>query len=119
MPYANKKLEWKVGEPGSEAVIERNLRLMDMVFDRLIKKCGNPFCLWPISVMRDANFATPEHGDVCATCHDLYSALTMANTKLLRTNYFRDAHNQWIQENDPNKNKERRKRLGLDGDQNA
>lgn len=105
-----KKLEWKIGEEGADAVIAKNLRMMDELVQRYEKCCANPFCNYPISALRETSFAAPGYGDVCATCHDLWTALAF-NGKLVRYNYFKDLHEQWLKENKDIKDRKDRGKL--------
>ena len=94
-----KKLEWKIGEEGSEGVIARNLHMMDEVVQRYEKCCANPFCNYPISALRETSYGAPEYGDICATCHALFMAVSQFNPNLSRPTYFKDLHEQWLKEN--------------------
>jgi hypothetical protein len=119
MPFGGRKLEWKLGESGSEEIIDKNVRLIDMVFGRLSKRCGNPFCKWPISSLRTDNLEIPEYGEVCSLCFGLYSTLTYGGNPQLKGHTFRNAHNEWKAENNPDEIKRKRRRLGLDGEGNG
>ncbi len=110
--WTNRKLEWKIGEPGSTEVIKKNVEMMDGLFKILTKKCGNPYCKYPISALRLENYAVPIYGDVCAVCRDLYTAVGF-NEKLLMSSYFRNHHEEWKKEQDEFKKK--RRNMGLDG----
>lgn len=121
MPYANQKLEWKIGEPGADVVCDKNVQLMARVFETLTKRCAHDFCKWPISALSVNTYTIPGVGDVCATCHDLYTALIFMNLKLSNPNYFKSHHDLWRieQAEKAKENKERRRRLGLDGEDNG
>lgn len=105
-----RKIEWKIGEPGSEAVVARNLRMMDELFRRLETRCANELCQYPLSALRQERFAVPEFGEVCATCHGMYSAVSFMNPNLTKGNYFKDLHDAWLREIRDFKDK--RKRMG-------
>lgn len=90
----------------------KNVHVVERVLDGLVKKCGNPFCKWPIRHVRDRDYSAPFYGEVCATCHDLHSALTIMNPCLKNTKYFYDAHDAWVKE--VKAYKEKRKTMGLD-----
>ena len=113
MPFANQKLEWKIGEEGADEVCRKNVQMLDGLFRLLTKKCANPYCKWPISSLRITTYAAPNVGDVCATCHDLYGAITFMNLKLANSNYFRNHHEAWLKEIEEIKKK--RRTMGLDG----
>jgi len=113
MPYANIKLEWKIGEPGADEVCRKNVKMMDGLFRVFTKKCANEFCQWPISHLRINTFAVPGLGDICATCHDLHTAVTFMNIGLTNSQYFRNHHDDWVREQDEIKKK--RRNMGLDG----
>ena len=113
MPFANHKLEWKIGEEGADDVCLKNVQMMDGLFRILTKKCANKFCQWPISSLRITTYAAPGIGDVCATCHDLYSTITFMNTYLANSHYFRGHHEAWVKEQEEI-NKKRRD-MGLNG----
>jgi|SRR5208337_1093651 len=96
-----KKIEWKLGEEGSEAVIAKNLRIMDQLVQRLEVCCANPECKYPISAIRSERFAVPDVGDVCATCHGMYTAVSYMNPQLRNGMYFKnisEAEQREIQE---------------------
>lgn len=86
---------WKLSDPEAKQVIERNVRQIDQIFEGLWKKCGNPYCNYPISSLPTRTYGAPEYGDVCATCHDLYTALSYSNVQLSNSQYFLNAHNDW------------------------
>ena len=115
--WNNKKLEWKIGEEGSIEVCKKNTEMMDGLFKMLTKKCANPYCQWPISSLRLTTYAAPNIGDVCATCHDLYSAITFMNLNLANSNYFKNHHEIWLREQEELKKK--RRTMGLDGGQSG
>jgi hypothetical protein len=117
MPFANRKLEWKIGEDGANEVVLKNVQMLDGLFRLLTKKCANPYCKWPISSIRLTTYAAPNIGDVCATCHDLYSAITFMNLNLANSNYFRNHHEAWVKEQEEIKRK--RKNMGLDEGSNG
>jgi hypothetical protein len=114
MPFANRKLEWKIGEDGANEVVLKNVQMLDGLFRLLTKKCANTYCKWPISSLRINTYAIPNVGEVCATCHDIHSSLTFMNLHLLNSNYFRDHHEAWTKEQEEIKRK--RRNMGLDGD---
>jgi hypothetical protein len=95
---------------------EKNVRIMDLLFQRLFRRCANPFCGWPIQVYRDQTYAAPFYGEVCATCHDLYTALSITNTQLSSPKWFHNAHDAWVEEETRRKQEYKRKRrdMGLD-----
>jgi len=99
---------WKLGEEGADAVIDMNCRVFDLLRDRTVNRCKTPNCGWPISALRSKNFETPDHGQVCATCHDLYNAITMMNTRLRDTTYFRKIQAEYLKEIEEFKNKKKR-----------
>jgi hypothetical protein len=117
MPFANRKLEWKIGEEGANEIVLKNVQMLDGLFRLLTKKCANPYCKWPISSLRLTTYAAPNIGDVCATCHDLYSAITFMNLNLANSNYFRNHHEIWKREQDEIKKK--RRNMGLDEGSNG
>lgn len=94
---------WPLGTKEADHTIDLNCRIMDLLFDRLSKHCNAPGCGWPISVLREQNYEVPEVGEVCATCWDIYSSLTMANKQLKNTLYFRQHHDKWKAEQSSNK----------------
>jgi hypothetical protein len=94
----NRFKEWKIGEPGSEEVIHKNLQMMDGLFAMLEKSCSNEFCQYPISAIRMECFAVPNVGDVCATCYGMYQAISIMNPKLRHSQYFQARHNEWKRE---------------------
>ena len=112
MPYANRKLEWKIGEPGADEVCNKNVRMMDGFFGILPNRCANEFCRWPISSLRINSHSVPGLGDVCATCHDMYTAVIFMNLKLNDSNYFKRHHEAWKKEQEDIKRK--RRNMGLD-----
>lgn len=114
-----KKLEWKIGEPGADDVVVRNVRMLDALFEVRRKQCGNPFCKYPISALRLDTFATPDYGDVCATCHGLYGCVTMANGLLKNKSYFRELHFEWKREQEELAKKKKKWMDGGDGRFNA
>jgi|SRR5271166_4628417 len=89
---------WKLGEEGADAIINQNCRLLDLLLDRVTKRCSVEGCGWPISIFRDKNFEVPEIGPICSTCHDLYNGITMMNHCLKNPNYFRNLHNEMVKE---------------------
>jgi hypothetical protein len=108
------KTEWRIGEEGANEVCRKNARLMEMIFDSLVTPCGNPYCNWKVSSIRSRNFTVPEYGDVCATCHDLYTNLTMMNLRLTDTMYFQKIHAGWIAEEKKKlRDRDRNDKLGL------
>jgi hypothetical protein len=113
MPFANIKLEWKIGEEGANEIVLKNVQMMDGLFQILTKRCANPFCQWPISHLRINTFAAPGVGDICATCHDLYTAITFMNLNLKNSQYFRACHEEWVKEQEERMKK--RRNMGLDG----
>jgi hypothetical protein len=96
----------------------KNVRAVDEITSRLVLRCGNPFCRFPLSALREDHFATADCGDVCATCNDMHSALTVVNKKLRNWLYFRALHEAWKKEEaeKARNEKRRRDRLGLDDD---
>jgi hypothetical protein len=111
--WANKKLEWKIGEPGAAEVCDKNVKMLDGLFLMVTKRCANPYCKWPISALRLTTYAAPGIGDICATCHDLYNAITIINLGLKDIHYFRRHHEEWKREQEEYKKK--RRGMGLDG----
>lgn len=109
---------WRIGDPGADSVCHKNLRFMDQMFDRLEKRCAVPDCGFPIKSTTDTAVFVPGLGEVCKTCHEMYTALTFMNTLLHDPHYFKKAHDKWVEEEQANKKKdqERRRRLGLDDD---
>lgn len=107
------KYEWRIGEEGAAEVCLKNARLMDIVFESLVKHCGNPYCDWMVSAIRSANFSIPEYGDVCATCHDLYTNLSFMNLHLRNGKYFQKLHEDWLKNQNSKNDKQRRDKLGL------
>jgi len=98
--------------PPLDTIERKNVHVIERVLEGLVKKCGDPFCRWPIRHVRDRDYTAPFHGEICATCHDLYSALTIMNPFLKNTKYFYDAHDAWVKE--IKAYKEKRKTMGLD-----
>jgi hypothetical protein len=92
----------------------RNIALLQRVSECLIKRCANPFCKWPIRTVRDANYAAPFIGEICATCHDLYAAVSFMNPQLSNPKHFYNAHDAWVKEVQDIKRK--RRNMGLDDD---
>lgn len=114
-----KKLEWKIGESGADDIVLKNVRMIDALFEMRLKRCGNPYCRYPISALRLDTFATPDNGDVCATCHDLYNSVTMANNLLSNKSYFRNHHFEWKREQEEAAKKKKKFMDGGDGRFNA
>lgn len=102
----------------AQTTADKNARAFDEISSRLTKRCGNPFCRTPISAVRNDNWGSPDYGDICITCHQALDALGVLNKGLVDWLYFRKLHEAWTKENaDAIKaEKERRRRLGLDGD---
>lgn len=98
--------------PPLDTIERKNVHLVERVLEGLVKKCGNPFCKWPIRHVRDRDYTAPFYSEICATCHDLYSALTIMNPNLKNTKYFYDAHDAWVKEIKAHKDK--RRTMGLD-----
>jgi hypothetical protein len=96
----------------------KHVRFCDGIFTRLVKRCANPFCKWPIAYGREMNYSAPYYGEICSTCHDMYSALSITNPKLRNPRYFHGLSDQWMADEEKRKKdeKNRRNRLGLDGD---
>lgn len=94
----------------------KNVAMLQSLTDALVKKCSNSFCRWPIKVFHDTNYAVPFVGEVCATCHDLHTAISIMNPFLKNGRFFSDAHFAWTREAEAQK--QRRKNMGLD-DNNA
>jgi hypothetical protein len=95
----NRYKTWRIDEPGASEVCDKNIQFMQAVMDNYTKKCGNPDCKWPISALRTENYAAPEYGDICATCHDIYVSLSFMNPMLEHhPRYFLDLHEAWKKE---------------------
>lgn len=97
-----------MGEEGADAVIAKNLRMMDQLFQRLEVCCANELCRYPISALRQERFAVPGLGDVCATCHGMHQAISFMNPQLEDGAYFKLAHEAWKKEQDEWKKKRKR-----------
>ncbi len=103
---------WKIGDPEGERVADHNVQQIQQIFQGLWKKCANPYCRYPISSMK--SYGAPGYGDVCATCHDLWSALSFANTQLRNSQYFMAAHEEWKKGGDGGSDwRNKRDKLGL------
>ncbi len=102
--------KWKLTDPDAGKIIDQNIRNIEQIFEGLWKKCGNPYCKYPISSIATKTYGCPEYGDICVTCHDLYAAITMMNPQLTNPSYFRNHHEKWKKDGD---DKGRRDRLGL------
>ena len=84
--------ECKFGDPSAESIINANLRILDLLVQRIQGQCAN--CRWPISVAREDNFQVYGLGPVCATCHAMHTAVNF-NGLLRDPAYFRDLHEAW------------------------
>lgn len=69
---------------------ERNLADMGLKFRYCRKKCGNPFCGFPLAPLVTHNYV-PVFGDVCELCHSMYSAVKVRPGMV-------DAHEKWEKE---------------------
>jgi|SRR5208282_2648193 len=105
-------------QESASSVPHANARAIDALAERLTRHCMNPFCNWPISALREEDYGSPDYGNVCATCAGALQALGITNIKLKNHLYFRRFHEDWVKENADaaRLEKERRRRLGLDGD---
>ena len=103
-----------LARPLLDTTERKNIHVVQRIMDGLVLKCANPFCKWPIRVNRDQNFSAPFYGEICATCHDLWSAITIMNRGLTNTKYFWNAHDAWVKEREAFKKS--RKNMGLDED---
>lgn len=110
------RLDWSektfLERPALDTTERKNVHVVQSIMDGLVKKCGNPFCKWPIRVNREQSFSAPYYGDICATCHDLWSAITILNVFLKDPKYFWNAHDAWVKEVEAVKKS--RKNMGLD-----
>lgn len=98
--------------PPLDTTVGKNIHVVQSIMDGLVLKCANPFCGWPIRVNREQNFSAPFYGEICATCHDLFSAITMLNICLKDPKWFYKAHDAWVKEVEAIKKS--RKNMGLD-----
>lgn len=98
--------------PPLDTTERKNVHIVQSVIDGLVKKCANPFCKWPIRVSRNENFSAPHYGEICATCHNLWSAITIMNVLLKNPKHFWNAHDAWVK--DVEAVKRSRKNMGLD-----
>ena len=101
---------YRLGTPEGEHVIDKNVQMIEEIFAGLWKRCGNPYCQYPISSI--SAYGAPEYGDICATCHDLYSALTFPNKGLRDREYFKKLHDAW-KKNGGDDWRNRRDKLGM------
>lgn len=108
----NRFKTWHIDEKGASEVCDKNIQFLATITETFTKKCANPDCGWPISAIRTDNFGALGYGDVCATCHDMFVAITFMNPHLRNPKYFMDLHEQWKKELEEEKRKKRRNMEG-------
>lgn len=103
-----------VDHPPLNTIKDKNIHALQSLADGLFRHCANPFCGWPIKSNRDQNFQAPFVGEICATCHDIYVAISFMNPFLRVPKFFHNAHDEWVKETE--KDKQHRKNMGLNED---
>ena len=101
-----------ISNPPKDTVERRNTLILQLLSDRLTKRCANKFCEWPIQALREQNFSVPFIGEVCATCHDMYTAISIMNPFLKMGRHFHNAHDEWA--NEAAAEKRKRRDMGLE-----
>jgi hypothetical protein len=115
---------WKLGEPGAEETILKNARALRELIGLTTKVCGNPFCQYPLDNDKETaaglicvmHVSDPTYGELCATCRDLRTSISMMNVGLKNPHFFRAASDldKAARDEEIKKHKRLRDRMGLD-----